>query len=541
MFGFGSLLGLSLLGGVLIAAPFLWPVLFPLTWLAPVPLLAAIEGARDWRRALWAGALAGAVVIALGFHWLVYTIHVFGGVNYAIATAAYALFVAYGAIPFVAFAALVRACGLGPLGLFPAAFWVAVEFWYPNLFPWYLATSQNPFTLLVQSADLTGHYGVTFLLLWCGTALYQWLRARREAGSPRAVWSGSPTAAIGRRDGSPRRAGWSAAAAAATLVASLAYGQVRLVQVDGASKKAGTLDVAVVQGNISIERKGKNAFLKTNQDTYKALSLKNADADVVIWPESAMETWLRENGRRIPRALLPARHPHMIVGAISYRRRPDNRFSRYNSAVAVDPAGTVSGRYHKQVLLAFGEYVPLAWLIDWVPGVQAIGDGFTAGEIETALTLPKGARAAPLICYEDLMPALSRRFVKNQRANLLVNLTNDAWYGNTVAPWQHAWLAQWRSIETRRAMVRATNTGLTAVIDPAGRMSEPLPVFTEGVLRATVPLLEMETLYVRYGDWFPWLMTVVTAGAAAAAGITRRPAPRRETRARRRRKAGREP
>ena len=517
MFGFGSLLGLSLLAGALIAAPFLWPVLFPLTWLAPFPLLAAIEGARDWRQALWAGGLAGVATIALGFHWVVYTVHVFGGVNYAVATAAFALFVVYGAIPFVAFSALVRACGLGPLGLFPAAFWVTIEFWHPNLFPWYLATSQNPFTILTQSGDLAGHYAVTFLLLWCGTALYRWLCARGGVGSP-------------------RRATWSAAAAATTLVAALAYGQARLVQVDGASKEAATLDVAVVQGNISIERKGKNAFLKANQDTYKTLSLKNADADVVIWPESAMETWLRANGRRIPPALLPARHPHMIVGAISYRREPDNLFRRYNSAVAVDPAGTVSGRYHKRVLLAFGEYVPLKWLIGWVPGVQAIGDGFTAGEIETPLTLPKGARAAPLICYEDLMPALSRRFVKDQGANLLVNLTNDAWYGDTVAPWQHAWLAQWRSIETRRAMVRATNTGVTAVIDPAGLMSEPLPGFTEGVLRATVPLLEMETLYVRYGDWFPWLMTVVTAGAAAGAGIARGPGRRRETRARRRKR-----
>ncbi len=514
MFGFGSLLGLSLLGGALIATPFLWPVLFPLAWLAPVPLLAAIEGARNWRQALWAGALAGTTTIALGFHWIVDTVHVFGGVNYAVAAAAFALFVAYGALPFVALAALVRACGMGPLSVFPATFWVAIQFWHPNLFPWYLAASQNPFTLLVQAADLTGHHGVTFLLLWCGTALYQCLRARRGGGMP-------------------RRAAWSLTVAGAVLAATLVYGQVRLAQVDRATKEAATLDVAVVQGNISIERKGKNAFLKANQATYKALSLQNADADVVIWPESAMETWLRENGQRIPPKLLPARHPYMIVGAVSYRREPVVRLRRYNSAVAVDPAGAVVGRYHKRVLLAFGEYVPLAWLIDWVPGVQAIGEGFTAGEVATPFILPKGARAAPLICYEDLMPALSRHFVRNQRANLLVNLTNDAWYGDTAAPWQHAWLAQWRSIETRRAMVRATNTGVTAVIDPAGRMSEPLPVFSEGVLRARVPLLEMETFYVRHGDWFPWLMTAVTA--AAAAGIARRPGRRRKTRAQRRR------
>ena len=150
-----------------------------------------------------------------------------------------------------------------------------------------------------------------------------------------------------------------------------------------------------------------------------------------------------------------------------------------------------------------------------------IGDGFTPGEIESALVLPQGARVAPLICYEDLMPELSRRFVRHERANLLVNLTNDAWYGRTVAPWQHARLARWRAIETRRTLVRATNTGVTTVIDPAGRMSAPLPLFAEGVLRATVPLMEMETVYVRYGDWFAWLMTLITVAAVAGRGFKR--------------------
>ena len=503
MAGFRSLLWLSLLGAALIAAPFLWPILFPLTWFAPVPWLAALEGARHWRHALLAGALTGAATIALGFHWLVYTIHVFGGVNYALAAAGFVLFVAWSTIPFVAFAALVRLCGTGPLGLFPPAFWITVEFWFPNLFPWYLATSQTAFTSLNQSADLVGHYGTTFVLLWSGTALYRILRARRGGGTMRS-------------------AAWAAAGAFVILLAALVYGQVRVAQVTAAATAARKLDVAVIQGNIAIDRKGKAAFLKTNQQTYKDLSAKHADADLVVWPESAMEKWLPENAGRVPPALLPPRHPHMIFGAVSYRREPDNRTRRYNSAFAVDPAGAVLGRYHKRVLLAFGEYIPLAWLIGGVPGMPPIGDGFTPGGIETPFALPKGARAAALICYEDLMPALSRRFVRNGRANLLVNLTNDAWYGRTAAPWQHARQARWRTLETRRAMVRATNTGLTTVIDPAGRMSAPLPLFSEGVLKTAVPLMEMETVYVRYGDWFAWLMTLVTVAVAGMAFVRAR-------------------
>ena len=560
MAGFRSPFRLSLLSAALIASPFLWPVLFPLTWLAPVPFLTAVEGARDWRRALFAGALTGAVTIALGFHWLVYTIHVFGGVNYAVAVAGFVIFVAYSAIPFVAFAGLVRLCGIGPLGLYPPAFWVAVEFWFPNLFPWYLATSQTLFTSLNQSADLVGHYGATFVVLWCGTALYQVLgawqgKARRDepAALPRNRTPGARgdeaeirrfsftrvLRTLGMRgdDAGRRRAAWSAAAALAMLAASLVYGQARLAQVDAAARAAAKLDVAVVQGNISIERKGKAAHLRTNQRTYRELSARSAGADLIIWPESAVERWLPDSARRFPRELLPARHPHMIVGAITYRRLPGSRYRKYNSAIAVSPGGAVVGRYHKRVLLAFGEYIPLAWLIGELPGMATIGDGFTPGGIDSAIALPPdvrgalgrgesgarnlppGARVGPLICYEDLMPALSRRFVRDERANLLVNLTNDAWYGRTVAPWQHARLARWRAIETRRAMVRATNTGVTTVIGPAGRMSPPLPLFTEGVLEAEVPLMEMETVYVRYGDWFAWLMTLVTAAAVAVRGF----------------------
>jgi apolipoprotein N-acyltransferase len=108
------------------------------------------------------------------------------------------------------------------------------------------------------------------------------------------------------------------------------------------------------------------------------------------------------------------------------------------------------------------------------------------------------------------MPVLSRRFVTEGRANLLINLTNDAWYGRTVAPWQHARLAQWRAIETRRSLVRVTNTGVTAVINAKGEIARTLPVFTAGVLAQSVEIMEGQTLYSRFGDWFAWLITLAS-------------------------------
>src|SRR6201988_3172340 len=102
------------------------------------------------------------------------------------------------------------------------------------------------------------------------------------------------------------------------------------------------------------------------------------------------------------------------------------------------------------------------------------------------------------------MPELARRSVSETRATLLVNMTNDSWYGRTVAPWQHARLAQWRAIETRRSLVRATNTGVTSIINAKGEMIRALPLFADGVLQSEVEILDGETYYARYGDWFAW-------------------------------------
>lgn len=158
----------------------------------------------------------------------------------------------------------------------------------------------------------------------------------------------------------------------------------------------------------------------------------------------------------------------------------------------------------------FGEYIPFFSVLARMQLVPENSGVFTAGSGPVTLDIPGGIKLAPLICYEDLMPQLARRFVDLKGAQLLINLTNDAWFGKTAAPWQHARLATWRAIETRRAMVRATNTGLTSVINPKGEIVETIPVFTRGVLISQVPLMQGKTLYVRFGDWFAWLGSLIS-------------------------------
>jgi len=494
MIGFQNLL-LVFLSAVLLAFPFLFPVVFPAAWIALVPFFIVLQRSEGIRRAFLVGWLMGATITLLGFYWLVYTISVFGGFSYGLSVLIFLLYAVLEGLQIALFALLVSRFGFGPLNLFPPLFWVAIEFWFPHLFPWQLASSQSQFLLLIQTADIVGPYGTTFLLVWLSAIIYLLLFQPTE----RTLISYLPVAVF-----------------SAVIASTLYYGNFRLSAVTAEMRAAPKLSLAAVQGNIGIKKKWNVTDLKNNLRVYLELTKKSRGAKLVIWPESAVEEWLPENTQQLPPALvdpLESDSSFLIFGTRSFRGKAGGpNVKAFNSAFLVDGRGRVLSRYHKQILLAFGEYIPFSKVLSKLPGVPDMGDGFTAGDGPRTLNLSEAIRIAALICYEDLMPDLSRRFVTESKANLLVNLTNDAWYGRTVAPWQHAHLALWRTIETRRNLVRVTNTGVTAVIDPRGEMVQTLPIFTPGVLLADVELMEGTTLYVRYGDWFAWMITLMSLG-----------------------------
>ena len=164
---------LILIAAVLLAAPYLLPALFPLAWFAFVPLFYVLQRAESLRRAIFYGWLMGLSAHLIGFHWLTYTISAFGGFPYPVSVIVFIFYAALQAIQMALFALLIRAIGFGPLGIFPALFWMPLEFLYPLLFPWYLANSQVSFLWLIQSADLVGPYGCGFVVMWCNAAIYQ--------------------------------------------------------------------------------------------------------------------------------------------------------------------------------------------------------------------------------------------------------------------------------------------------------------------------------------------------------------------------------
>lgn len=490
-------LSLAFLFAILLSGPFLYPRAFPLAWCAFAPLFWIVTHADSWQRALLWGWLAGFLTHLLGFYWLVYTVHVFGEFPYSVSVVVFLIYAALQGLQMAIFAVLVKRFGFGPLSVLPALFWVTIEFWFPLLFPWYLANSQVSRATFIQSADLVGPYGASFLIMWFNTAVYDafisWKRGRAVR--------------------------WSALLCIALCVfASVVYGILRLKTVTAETAKAVKLTVAAVQGNIDIDLKWNPVEVKHNLEKYQDLTKQTEGAALVIWPETAVELWLPENLAQVPAEIMPAlnRGQFFIFGSRSFSGRFSGRdFKAFNTAFLSDGSGRILSHYHKQVLLAFGEYLPFVAILSKLPAMP-FAEGFTPGDGPHTLDLPGAGRVAALICYEDLMPAVARPFVKTGKANLLVNVTNDAWYGRTVAPWQHARLAQWRAIETRRNLVRVTNTGVTSVIDAKGEMIQSLPLFTSAVLKTEVAVLDGETLYVRFGDWFAGGATLISLAVILA-------------------------
>jgi apolipoprotein N-acyltransferase len=256
-----------------------------------------------------------------------------------------------------------------------------------------------------------------------------------------------------------------------------------------------------------------NEGLRRHQDATHRLQ-RDKGADFVVWSEtSAMrpvgdDTYQQELRAGVARSLgVPA-----IFGAVTVKQVSDERqYVFYNTAVSSTADGTINGRYDKEFLLMFGEYLPFGdtftKLYEWSPH----SGHFTPGTSLDPLTIDlKGTRhpVTALICYEDILPRFTNEAVRHGNPELLVNMTNDAWFGDTTEPWEHLALAQLRAVEHRRYLVRGTNSGVSAVVDPVGRVITHSGTFAVETLSATIHWMRSSTVYEAVGDW-PWLLVSV--------------------------------
>jgi apolipoprotein N-acyltransferase len=269
---------------------------------------------------------------------------------------------------------------------------------------------------------------------------------------------------------------------------------------------AGTLRVAVVQGNVEQDHKWDPAYQDDTIGRYRTLTAAALAAHpaLVVWPETATPFFFQEPGPQRAGVLEMAENGgvYLLLGSPAYHQSRSGEIQELNRAYLVSPKGRELATYDKMQLVPFGEYVPFRSLLFFVDQVvHAIGT-VVPGDTPTVFETP-GARFGVLICYEGIFPALTRRFAAGG-ADFLVNITNDAWYGNTSAPYQHLAQATMRAVENRMPLVRAANTGISAVIDADGRPRWQGPLYEQTWHVEEVAWPGVRTFYTRFGDVFVW-------------------------------------
>lgn len=469
------------LGGLAIALAFLDDDAWPLAWLGLVPLFALSPHATRLRSAFFDGWIVGVVANGTACAWLVETIDRFGGFPIAVAVFFYASLIAFTAIPFGAVGALLRWAGPRASVLLAPALWVSSEFLFPNFFPWRIAYSQRGLLWLIQIGDVTGPYGLSFVMAWFASALS---RARR-----RPLILAPPVFA------------------AAILCL---YGSVRVETIRDEMARAPTATIGLVQGNLSLVEKRQGDLFRANVDRYRRLS-NGLDPvpDLIVWPETVVGWAIPREAERLGRHdPFPDAPAPVVFGAISYDGPQDDRHW-YNSAFLRMPDGRVNGRYDKLVLMPFGEFLPFSSTFPSLKALSPNTGDFTPGDGPAVLEVSPDLRVGALVCYDDMLAGHVREAGRDG-ATVLLTIANDAWFGDSAALDLHESLGLWRAIENRRYLVRATNTGLTSVIDPLGAVTLELPTWAEVAEIAPVHLLEIPSFYQEYGDLFAWSVVVLS-------------------------------
>jgi apolipoprotein N-acyltransferase len=507
--------GLAVASGLLLTAAFPNVELDWLAWVAMVPLLLAVATAGT-RRSFTLGFIAGLTHFLSLVYWVAYTMVTFGGLNWPVSVSILFLMAGFLALypaVFAVTASRLQHPGPATLVAIPAV-WVATEYLRGIVFtgfPWELVGySQYRALPIIQISDILGPYGVSYLVVFVNTAVAFLLLCLR-----RQRWQTDPV--------SGRLAVGSILAAVLLVGLCVAYGGWRMTDVDRLAAAAPTLRGSAVQGNIEQSLKWDSRFQTATVDKYIRLTrtaLKQ-QPQLVVWPETALPFYLFYQKALTERVLqgIAGSQAGFLVGSPAVERTAAGA-DFFNRAYLLGPDGRRLGHYDKSHLVPFGEYVPLKrWLPFLGKVVAQVGD-FRPGTVGDTVDW-NGTRLGVLICYEVIFPYISRAATKNG-ARLLVNITNDAWYGRSSAPYQHFSMAVFRAVENRRALIRAANTGISGFIDPSGRILAATPLFVEAVVTRDVPLLAQRSVYSRSGDVFALACLAAAVLAMAVTEFQRR-------------------
>ncbi len=476
---------LAIGAGALLGAAFFPAPLGFLAWFGFVPLIAALHsriarGATGWSL-FGLGFVFGLVFYGTGTHWIAWLSDVAmttPWLKYPAWLLASAYLALFAGLACGLTGVLTRRSGVPLAWVFPFAFLAIEELRGSGEmgFPWFQpGYTQHAYAPVIQLASLGGVTLVTLWVLVVNALLWQ-------------AWTG----AARRR---------SLAGALLLLAFPWGWGNQAL---RAAPRGAGT-PVALVQGNIAGEVKWSGRHQPEILATFLHLSARamrdSIRPAIVIWPETATGSYLRKQLEQAYAVVrFAAEHDVPVFsGYADFEYAPTDRRSNYNAAGVFWPTGSTEPVYAKRHLVPFGERMPFQHLI---PGLGRLDFGqaeWTPGE-ESVLFPSAAGEFAALVCFESIFPDLARDDVR-RGARWLVNITNDEWFGNGAALYQHAAMAQFRAVENHVPVARCANTGLTVLIDANGRVTARLPVFEPGVLVARLPLPGLPTPFTRFGDW----------------------------------------
>ncbi|MGI9533865.1 MAG: apolipoprotein N-acyltransferase [Thermodesulfobacteriota bacterium] len=491
---------LAVLSGILFTLPFLSKHLSLLAWISLVPLLYALESTP--RNSFRTGLIFGTVVNYMGQYWLVGTLTRFGGFPLVVSFLFILIYCVYLGIQYALFTYLINKLKLiqnrNILNLFIiSSLWVALEHFYPVLFPYGLGNTQAYNLMIIQASDLLGVSLLSFILVFFNITVYSVARSIFQKDKKQFI---------------------ELSVSISLILFLLIYGSVRINQETENISRAEKIRIGIVQANFDFfEKVEENESLITNE--HRRMSMMIDNADLIIWPETSVQKWLPAHAEFFEffeeEKIIPEiKGTYFLLGGLSYvaevseKNENDFEFTQYNSAFLTDWNGKILGKYNKIKLLLFGEYLPFSNIIPWIKNISPATGDFTPGnELNIMNISDKGIKIGPLICYEDIIPSFSRDFAL-KGANILINLTNDAWFGKSIAPYEHLLVSIPRAVETRRYLIRSTNTGVSAVISPTGEVKKETGIFKKEIFVDEVALLYSDTIYMKIGDIFPWICLI---------------------------------
>lgn len=490
---------LAILSGVLLGLSFPSANLWPLAFVAIAPLMIAAVRARRWSGAFFHGWLALTVSWLVTVPWVITVMTRYGGLPLAVGVTLYVAMCSYLGIYGGIFAALVRLARPDHrfvLWLAAPLAWAASEYARTHLFTGFswnlLATVTVDFPALAIVSSWIGPYGLGALLVLSSTAItYTLIAPARRVVRMRALVS-----------------------TAIVLIAAVAGGSVALSRRGAGDGER--IQAAMIQPNISQEMRWDMRSVVDIFDRMMTMSQEAADsgARVIVWPESTVPLSFASTPfyQEAVESLSRDEDVDIILGSVAEDAADPSAI--WNSTYLVT-GGETSARYDKMRLVPFGEYVPLREVLFFAERmVRAVGE-FRFGTAAAPLI---GDRSyGPAICYEVVFPGLVAEQTGNG-ASVLVTVTNDAWFGDSSAPVQHLNSVRLRAIENDRWFLRAATTGISAIIDPAGRIVNSLPLDRQGVVLGTFEEKSSRTLYVRTGDWF----AIASCIAVAVLALIRR-------------------